>query len=45
MYKVTFDKFAKASSRLKASQSKFIDLDFVQVNNNQSIKKIQNQII
>jgi hypothetical protein len=45
MYKVAFDKFAKASSCFKAPQSKFIDVDFVQVNNNQSIKLFQNQII
>jgi hypothetical protein len=44
MYKITLDKFAKANGCLKASQSKFIDVDFVQVNN-QSIKLLQNQII
>jgi hypothetical protein len=45
MYKVTFDKFAKTNGCIKASQSKFIDVDFVQVNNNQSIKLFENQII
>ncbi len=45
MYKITLDKFEKANGCFKASQSKFIDVDFVQLNNNQSIKKIQNQII
>jgi hypothetical protein len=45
MYEVTLDKFAKASSCLKTLQSKFIDVDFVQVHNNQSIKRFQNQII
>jgi hypothetical protein len=45
MYKVTLDKFEKASNCFKASQSKFIDVDFVQLNNNQSIKPFPNQII
>jgi hypothetical protein len=45
MYKVTLDKFAKASNCLKGSQSKFIDVDFVQVNNNQSIKLFQKKKI
>ncbi len=47
MYKVTLDKFAKASGCLKTSQSKFIDVDFVQVNKkaiNKTFSKPNNQV-
>jgi len=45
IYKSYTYKFAKPSGYLKASQLKFIDVDFVQVNNNQSIDLFQNQIM